>query len=107
MAYRVGQIVKCHPDQASGVIVGWDEVPIAPSTIEISPENSQLPHYLILMDTIEANLVYDQLRYLAQTDIQASAKKRIINLAVGDYFENYQHGRYVMRPWLEGIYPRD
>ena len=72
-----------------------------------------LPHYLILMDSIESNVIYDQLRYLAQEEIEAKSNygghypKRITNLAVKEFFEDYRDGKYVMRPWLQNIYPRD
>ena len=68
------------------------------------------------MDTIQANVVYDQLRYLAQNEIEihpsttnsgGNPVKRITNLAVGEFFEAYKDGKYVMRPWLQNIYPKD
>ena len=53
-------------------------------------------------------VTYDQLRYLAQSEIEAIGKPgKILNLAVGDYFERYHNGKYVMRPWLQNMYPRD
>ena len=68
----------------------------------------KLPHYLILMDSVEADVTYDQLRYLAQSEIvPANNHGRILNLALGDYFESYHNGKYVMRPWLQNMYPRD
>ena len=68
----------------------------------------KLPHYLILMDSVEADVTYDQLRYLAQSEIvPANSHGRILNLALGDYFERYHNGKYVMRPWLQNMYPRD
>jgi len=122
--FRVGEIVRCiDGDKASGVIVGWDENiedltdetsnAIMPSEIrkaqqDKSKANLHLPHYLILMDSIEAVVTYDQLRYLAQSEIEAIGKPgKILNLAVGDYFERYHNGKYVMRPWLQNMYPRD
>ena len=68
--FKVGEIVRCiDGDKASGVIVGWDENiedltdetsnAIVPSEIrkaqqDKSKANLHLPHYLILMDSIEA-----------------------------------------------------
>ena len=67
------------------------------------------PHYLVLMDTIEANTIYDQLLYLSEENIvlEERPQKRITNLGISKYFERYQNGRYLMRPWLQNIYPRD
>ena len=100
--------------------MGWDEN-LTGKTNEIalsrkirkqlqakSHPHLHLPHYLILMDSIEADVTYDQLRYLAQNEIvPANRHHRILNLALGDYFESYHNGKYVMRPWLQNMYPRD
>ena len=95
----------------SGVIVGWDEQCTAPKEyIKSKPPEYPIdkPHYLILMDSIEANVVYDQYRYVAQNEIETSRRpKRITSVTSIDYFENYQNGRYQPRPWLQQIYPRD
>ena len=59
--------MRCIKDKASGVIVGWDEEPA--QDFEDFKSTQNLPHYLILMDSVEANVIYDQLRYLAQNEI--------------------------------------
>ena len=106
VTYRVGQIVRCKRNNAAGVIVGWDETPKAP---EASKADDDFPYYLVLIDTIEANTIYDQLLYLAEEELimEERLHKRITNLGVSKYFETYQNGRYLMRPWLQEIYPRD
>ena len=87
------------------MIVGWDETPKAPEALE----SDDSPHYLVLMDTIEANTIYDQLLYLPEEELTTEERfhKRISNLGVSRYFETFQNGRYLMRPWLQEIYPRD
>ena len=106
VTYRVGQIVRCKRNNAAGVIVGWDETPKAP---EASKADDDSPYYLVLIDTIEANTIYDQLLYLAEEELimEERLQKRITNLGVSKYFETYQNGRYLMRPWLQEIYPSD
>ena len=106
--YEVGQIVKVN--QITGVIVAWDEECKAPPEFFKTKPNeyqTDIPHYLVLMDSIEAGVVYDQYRYLAQNEIEpARSPKRVTSVTSVDYFENYQNGRYQLRPWLQEIYPR-
>ena len=89
------------------MIVGWDETPKAPEASKADDDDS--PHYLVLIDTIEANTIYDQLLYLPEEEliIEERLHKRITNLGISKYFETFQNGRYLMRPWLQEIYPRD
>ena len=93
------------------MIVGWDEIPRQEPVSKVSEEEmvNVSPHYLVLMDTIEANTIYDQLLYLSEENLipEERPHKRITNLGVNKYFERYQNGRYLMRPWLQDIYPRD
>ncbi len=104
--------MRCTNDKASGVIVGWDESPNAPPEIMVDIVKGGLnnaPHYLILMDSVSASVSYDQLRYLAQNEIEAKdgANKGILNLELSRYFEGFHNDKYIMRPWLRSVYPRD
>lgn len=108
--YKVGEVVRWTEGKVTGVIVGWDEkakFPAHEMYEEKIAKHKDLPHYLIVMDSTEAQVVYDQLRYLAQPDIElVEPPKRIFSMAVSKYFEHFHNGRYLMRPWLQQIYPR-
>ena len=113
--FRVGEVVKVKHKisgrSVTGVIVGWDEQCKAPKNIlEHKPEDYPIdqPHYLVLMDSIEANVVYEPYQYAAQNEVELSRNpKKITSVTSGDYFEKYQNGKYHPRPWLKQIYPRD
>ena len=102
---------KISGKSVTGVIVGWDEQCKAPQNIlESKPEDYPIdqPHYLVLMDSIEANVVYEPYQYAAQNEVELSRNpKKITSVTSGDYFERYQNGKYHPRPWLKQIYPRD
>jgi hemimethylated DNA binding protein len=126
MIYKVGDVVKTKVTKedkmpAHGVIIGWDLEMKAPQEFidqVLETKKGQLfnleelkadTHYLILLDSIDAGTVFDQVRYVRQDEIEVptNSQKRILNNALGEYYEGYKNGRYIKRPWLENMYPRD
>lgn len=64
------------------------------------------PHYLITIDTRDR--MVPQYAYIAQSSLEpASSGVRVIHPNLEHFFEFFNGKKFVPRPWLQEIYPRD
>ncbi|GAB1605016.1 clp protease adapter protein ClpF, chloroplastic-like isoform X1 [Argonauta hians] len=107
--FRVGQVVKHKILGYHGVIIGWDEVAIAPkSWLERNhpPSKSHwktMPNYSILVDTRDR--LAPQITYVPQENIQVISHTQIFHPEIDNYFEKYDGTQYLPRPSIRRIYP--
>ncbi|CAI8048688.1 F-box only protein 21 [Geodia barretti] len=109
--FSVGRIVRHKTANYEGVVIGWDEVAKAPDKwirhyygnrkgVELTT------HYLVLVDSkyIASGTPY---YYVPQEDLEFGALQQLRCPEVSEFFERFQNGRYVPKPWLRDRYPMD
>lgn len=109
--YRVGQVVV-HKDLGyRGVIVGWDTTAKAPqSWLHKMHQGDQthwreMPNYSILVDTRDRKI--PQKTYEPEENLVLVKNTKVIHPWLDDYFNGFDGSRYIPRPWLKILYPRD
>lgn len=109
--FRVGQVIKHKIWGYRGVIIGWDEVAVAPvSWMNMNhppdkPHWRTMPNYSILVDTRDR--LPPQITYVPQENIEIASKTQIFHPEVEHYFEKFDGDRYLPRPSVRRIYPYD
>lgn len=106
--FRVGDVVLHKKKNLRGVVVGWDYKAQAPPEYlkEYHSKNElEQPNYLVAIDTRDR--LNPQFIYTPVDHLQLLANVRIIHPNVDEYFEFYDGSKYVPRPWLQRIYPKD
>lgn len=106
--FRIGDVVLNKEKNIRGVVVGWDYTAQAPPKYlkefyTINEVNQ--PNYLIAIDTRDR--LNAQFTYTADEYLQLLENVRIFHPNIEEYFEYYDGLRYVPRPWLQSIYPKD
>ena len=69
-----------------------------------------VPHYGLLCDMRESENAFEDFQYCPQDELQQpldTFKGKIVNNYIDRYFEGFENGKYIMRPWLKKIYPVD
>jgi hemimethylated DNA binding protein len=109
--FSVGQIVRHKTANYVGVVIGWDEVAKAPDKwIKHYYGNRKgvelTTHYHVLIDSkyIASGTPY---YYVPQEDLEFGPLQQLRCPEVSEYFERFQSGRYVPKPWLRVRYPMD
>ncbi|KAL8613679.1 hypothetical protein ACOMHN_029771 [Nucella lapillus] len=111
VTFRIGQIVRHKHWKFRGVIIGWDLTPRAPKEWledNYPPSEKHLLHkpaYAVLVDVRDR--MTPQLAYVPGQEIEIIDKTRIMHPRLNHYFETYDYGRYIPRPWLQWMYPED
>lgn len=109
--FRVGQVIKHKIWGYRGVIIGWDEVAVAPvSWMNMNhppdkPHWRTMPNYSILVDTRDR--LPPQITYVPQENIEIASKTQIFHPEVEHYFEKFDGDRYLPQPSVRRIYPYD
>lgn len=109
--FRVGQVIKHKIWGYRGVIIGWDEVAVAPEywmNINHPPDKPHwrtMPNYSILVDTRDR--LAPQITYVPQENIEMAPKTQIFHPEVDHYFEKFDGIRYLPRPSVRRVYPYD
>ncbi|KAI6182463.1 YccV-like domain-containing protein [Aphelenchoides bicaudatus] len=107
--FHVGQVFRHKKFRYRAVIVGWDERANAPDfwLKEVHKNKKEWidnPNYLVLIDTRDKTI--PQIGYVIQENIEPVTEvTKIIHPFLDKYFERFVDGRYIMRPYLERIYP--
>lgn len=110
--HRVGHVVMENQNHMVGVIVGWDAELRAPSNwIKKRYSQSELqsaadsPHYKVLFSGPASSSI--MVGYLPQSSLRRvnGYKPEIPTLNL--YFSDFDGQKFVMKPWLEQIYPDD
>uniref|UniRef100_A0A915J0W3 Hemimethylated DNA-binding domain-containing protein n=1 Tax=Romanomermis culicivorax TaxID=13658 RepID=A0A915J0W3_ROMCU len=76
-------------------------------SVSSEKEWNNSPNYAVLVDIRSVNSNAPQVGYVVQENLELVTNTRILHPLLDSYFENYVNGRYVMRPWLENVYPLD
>lgn len=125
--FKVGQVFRHRKSKYRAVIIGWDEVANAPdwwlkeihqnkavSTLSLKQQSSTSllkewsnnPNYLVLIDTRDKHI--PQIGYVIEENIEVITDQRVIHPFLDKYFERLgPKGSYILRPWLQRIYPFD
>ncbi|ESO84052.1 hypothetical protein LOTGIDRAFT_229575 [Lottia gigantea] len=109
--FRVGQVIKHKIWGYRGVIIGWDEEARAPENWlkQMHPKGKEhwrkMPNYSILVDTRDR--LEAQVTYVPQENIELLMHTKVIHPLLENYFEGFDGGQYVCRPWLKSVYPHD
>lgn len=114
--YRVGQIVFHRQLEIRGVVMGWDEVAVAPlhwlkqvygvSNTGIFEE----PHYTVICDQQQVPSVENEVHYFAQSHLDDDGSGgEVSNPLLGKVFAgfNADRGRYILTAQQLKLYPRD
>jgi len=114
--YRVGQIVFHRQLEVRGVVMGWDEVAVAPlhwlkqvygvTNTEIFEE----PHYTVICDQQQVPSVENEVHYFAQSHLDDDGSGGAVsNPLLEKIFQgfNEEKGRYILSPQQMKLYPRD
>lgn len=64
-----------------------------------------MPNYAVLVDTRDR--LTPQVAYVVEENIEPVSKIRILHPLLDTYFEEFDGEKYLMRPWLRKVYPRD
>ena len=92
---------------------GWDYTAQAPAeyldqVYSKNPEWIEQPNYLLVVDTRDR--LIPQFTYIPEVNlIRMEAGAQVIHPNIDHYFERYDPltSRYLARPWLKEVYPRD
>lgn len=106
--FRIGDVVMHKYKQLRGVIVGWDYKAQAPPEYlkELyKTKEADQPNYLIAIDTRDR--LNPQFTYTPDENLELLTNVRVIHPNIDEYFEFYDGSRYIPRPWLQAIYPKD
>lgn len=125
--FRVGQVFRHKKFRYRAVIIGWDETAKVPEWwikdilrnkkasclqtfilvihLIILQEWSERPNYLALIDTRDKAI--PQIGYVIEENIEPVTDVKIIHPFLEKYFEGFKNRRYILRPWLQRIYPFD
>ena len=106
--FRIGDVVIHKHKKLRGVVVGWDyEAQAPPEYIKefYTPTEVNQPNYLVAIDTRDR--LNPQFTYTPGDNLELLSNVRIIHPNLEDYFEFYDGNRFIPRPWLQGIYPKD
>lgn len=106
--FRIGDVVLHSQKNIRGVVVGWDYKAQAPleylkefyETHEVNQ-----PNYLVAIDTRDR--LNPQFIYTPDESLQLLSNVQVIHPNIDEYFEFYDGRRYIPRPWLQAIYPKD
>jgi len=114
--YRVGQIVFHRQLEVRGVVMGWDEVAVAPlhwlkqvygvANTDIFEE----PHYTVICDQQQVPTVENEVHYFAQSHLDDDGSGgSVSNPLLEKIFQgfNEERGRYILSPQQMKLYPRD
>jgi len=114
--YRVGQIVFHRQLEVRGVVMGWDEVAVAPlhwlkqvygvTNTEIYEE----PHYTVICDQRQVPSVENEVHYFAQSQLDNDGSGGAVsNPLLEKVFKgfNAEKGQYILSPQQMKLYPRD
>jgi len=114
--YRVGQIVFHRQLEVRGVVMGWDEVAVAPlhwlkqvygvSNTDIFEE----PHYTVICDQQQVPSVENEVHYFAQSHLDDDGSGGAVsNPLLEKIFQgfNEEKGGYNLSPQQMKLYPRD
>ena len=90
--------------------MGWDyEAQVPTDLITEMYKNHKdwmkQPNYLVAIDTRYRAI--PQFAYLAEEILELVSHTRVIHPNLDTYFEYFDGTRYVPRPWLQEVYPRD
>jgi hypothetical protein len=58
---------------------------------------------LALIDTRDKAV--PQIGYVIEDNVEIVTDTKVIHPFLSKYFENFKDGRYVLRPWLQVVYP--
>lgn len=93
-------------------LLGWDYTAQAPAdyldqVYSKHPEWIEQPNYLIAIDTRDR--LVPQFSYIPEENLERMAGAQVIHPNIEHYFERYDAltSRYIARPWLQEVYPRD
>lgn len=108
--YRIGDVVENTNKGYKGVIVGWDYEAQVPTDLIIEMYKNHKhwmkePNYLVAIDTRFRAI--PQFAYLSEEILQLVSHTRVIHPNLENYFESFDGTRYVPRPWLHKVYPKD
>jgi len=108
--FRVGDVVENTNKGYKGVIVGWDYEAQVPTDLIIEMYKNhrhwmKQPNYLVAIDT--RHRATPQFAYLSEEILQLVSYTRIIHPNLENYFEYFDGTRYIPRPWLQKVYPKD
>ena len=90
--------------------VGWDQTAHAPENWlnqmhNGHPEWKKQPNYCLLVDTRDRE--QPQMTYVPEENMEVIRGTKVLHPKVDDYFETYDGGQYLPRPWLRTLYPFD
>lgn len=106
--FRIGDVVMHKHKHLRGVIVGWDYKAQAPpeylKELHKTKEVDQ-PNYLIAIDTRDR--LNPQFTYTPDENLERLTNVRVIHPYLDEYFEFFDGSRYISRPWLQAVYPKD
>ncbi|NXN25681.1 FBX21 protein, partial [Nycticryphes semicollaris] len=110
--FSVGQVIVHRRLGYSGVIIGWDGKAKAPEEWlqhKYPPAKQDLkdtPHYRILIN--KANGFGKSTAYVPEEEITIIVGLEVVHHPdMEAYFSGYDGSKYIMKPWLEKIYPQD
>lgn len=106
--FKVGDVVLHKQRKFRGVVVGWDYTALAPTEYlkeYYSTKEANQPNYLVAIDTRDR--LNPQFTYTPDDNLELLKYVKIIHPSLDDYFEYFDGTRYVPRPWLQEIYPKD
>ena len=69
------------------------------------PEWKKQPNYSLLVDTRDRE--QPQMTYVPEENMEVIRGTKVLHPKVDDYFETYDGGQYLPRPWLRTLYPFD
>ncbi|KAK7108567.1 uncharacterized protein [Littorina saxatilis] len=109
--FHVGQVIQHKRWKYRGVIIGWDYKAKAPEhwLRQNHPPDKEhwreTPNYSILVDTRDR--LVPQVTYVPQENIESIVNTQIMHPNVDHYFEYFDGSQYILRPWLQSVYPQD
>ena len=108
--YRVGDVVENTNKGYKGVIIGWDYEAQVPTDLIAEMYKGhrhwlKQPNYLVAIDTRHRPI--PQFAYLGEEILELVSYTRVIHPSLENYFEYFDGTRYVPRPWLQKVYPKD
>ncbi|XP_023662677.1 uncharacterized protein [Paramormyrops kingsleyae] len=110
--HRVGQVVMAQGNHMVGVIVSWDEKLKAPQEwIQRMYSEHELqkvedtPHYKVIFNGPGPSSIL--VGYLPQTSLKLFTGFKPDIPTLNNYFSHFDGERFVMKPWLQELFPED
>ncbi|XP_074656949.1 uncharacterized protein LOC141910127 [Tubulanus polymorphus] len=109
--YKIGQVIQHKKWGYRGVIVGWDEIALAPefwlsrNHPTDKPHWRKLPNYAILVDVNDRPQA--QTTYVVEENIEVVMDTEIDHPFINDFFDAFDGAQYLPKMWLKELYPHD